>query len=62
MALADAPLHLLETPKNKHDTKQFSRHPLPNIAGTCHKGFAFVLIPAGATVGCSLLTNGKENI
>jgi hypothetical protein len=35
--------------------------PLPNIAGTCHKGFAFVLIPVGTPFVQAILINGKEN-
>jgi len=47
-----------EKPRNY----QYSRHcPLPNIAGTCHKGFAFVLIPVGTLFLQAILTNGKEN-
>jgi hypothetical protein len=44
-------------PNNQHS----SVHPLPNIAGTCHKGFAFVLILVGTLFVQATLTNGKEN-
>jgi hypothetical protein len=51
---------LPENPEKHRNIQHFSNHPLPNIAGTCHKGFAFVLIPVGTLFHQAILTNGKE--